>query len=268
MGITRSGFWLRLSCFWKTPSYFLLLKSITAVKMITMYKYFRVSVTVPAYNEAQFIKKVLKGFPNWVDNIVVVDDCSTDGTYSNVLAVAREDRRIHPIRSFENQGVGGSVMLGHEKGIEYGADILVVMAGDGQMNPAFLPLLLDEIVETGCAYVKGNRFLNIGSLKAMPPFRIVGNAFMTFLTRILINNLAIGDPLNGYTAINAGVYKSLDKTRIGRRYDFEISLLIELARFGYKVRDVYIPAVYGKEKSDINWLKDTFMIMKKLVFTR
>src|SRR6185312_6324604 len=101
-----------------------------------MYKNNRIVVVAPCRNEAAHIGQVISTMPGFVDDIIVVDDCSSDGT----AAVAEQsgDSRVTVLKPDSNQGVGGATILGYEKGLELGGDVLVKMDGDGQMPPEFL----------------------------------------------------------------------------------------------------------------------------------
>lgn len=115
-----------------------------------MYKNSKICVVVLAYNEEKHILKVIKTVPDFVDHIIIVDDASIDGTYE--LASSSRDERVIVIKHEINQGVGGAIITGHKKALELGTDISVVMAGDGQMDPQYLPDLLDPIIEEGYDY--------------------------------------------------------------------------------------------------------------------
>ena len=166
-----------------------------------MYKRHRVTTVVPAHNEARHIRKVLGTIPPFVDHIVVVDDCSNDGTYE--AASECHDPRLIVLRTPINQGVGGAVIVGYKKALETGSDIVAKMDGDGQMPPEFLSSLLDALIDQSYDYAKGNRFLAGDSLAQMPGQRLVGNIILTFLTKLASGYWHIFDPQNGYTAIKA-----------------------------------------------------------------
>src|SRR6476469_8100578 len=121
-----------------------------------MYRDHRVAAVVPAYDEEQLIGTVIRTMPDFVDHIVVVDDCSSDATSAAARAVG--DPRVTVIRHEVNTGVGGAIITGHKQAGELGADIDFVMAGDCQMDPAFLPDLLDPLVDGGRGVAKANRF--------------------------------------------------------------------------------------------------------------
>src|SRR5262245_23911276 len=101
----------------------------------------RVAVVVPAYSEEALIGRTLAGLPGFVDAVIVVDDASPDGTYEAILSV--KDERVTVLRHPENRGVGAALATGYLHALEHGADVIVVMAGDNQMDPADLPALLD-----------------------------------------------------------------------------------------------------------------------------
>jgi glycosyltransferase involved in cell wall biosynthesis len=215
-----------------------------------MYKERRIILVIPAYNEALHVGGVIAAIPEYVDNIIVVDDCSSDETLS--VAKSAADTRVSNLQTPVNLGVGGATMLGYAKAMELGCDIIVKMDGDGQMLPEHLHLLLDAIVDQSYDYAKGNRFLAGESLHVMPRHRLVGNIILTFLNKLTSGYWHIFDPQNGYTAITAKTLRRLDLRRIHNRYFFENDMLIALNFHNARVADVAIPARYGTEHSNLN----------------
>ncbi len=209
-----------------------------------------IAVVVPAYRAAATIQVVLAGIPNFVAHIVVVDDCSPDNTADLVLAY--NDPRVHLIYHRENQGVGGAVLSGYDAAVRLGAEIIVKMDSDGQMDPEYMLSLLRPILKGEADYVKGNRFLHARQLRSMPFIRRIGNAGLSFLTKLASGYWNMFDPTNGYTAIHNSVVRMLDRTMIDERYFFETSMLLELSMLRGVVRDVYVPARYGDEASSLS----------------
>ena len=212
-----------------------------------MYRDLRVAVVVPAYREERLIGKTVTMMPDTVDHVIVVDDASPDGTAAAVQAVI--DDRVELITLPENQGVGGAILTGHLRALELGADVAVVMAGDAQMDPAYLPTLLDPIADGDAQYTKANRFFGPGSFAGMPRHRIFGNIVLSFMTKAASGYWNLFDPQNGYTAIHRSALERLPFDRIARRYEFENDMLIQLNILRVPARDVPIPAVYGDEIS-------------------
>lgn len=218
-----------------------------------MYKDRRVTTVIPAHNEAGHIGQVILTMPAFVDHIIVIDDCSKDAT--SKIALDCGDLRVQILGTENNRGVGGATILGYQKSLDMGSDIIVKMDGDGQMDPEYLSSLLDAIIDHEYDYAKGNRFLTGESLNFMPRHRLIGNIVLTFMTKLASGYWHIFDPQNGYTAIKAEALRALDLQLIHQRFFFENDMLIHLNFLGRRVKDVAIPARYGEEKSDLNPFK-------------
>jgi dolichol-phosphate mannosyltransferase len=157
--------------------------------------------------------------------------------------------------------------LGYRSALELGGEILVKMDGDGQMAPEHLGLLLDGIIEKGYDYAKGNRFLHNKEITQMPAIRILGNIVLTFLTKAASGYWHIFDPQNGYTAIRAGVLRSIALETLDQRFFFENDMLVHLNIHNYRVADVAIPARYGQEVSDLR-ISKILLTFPPLLFRR
>jgi glycosyltransferase involved in cell wall biosynthesis len=214
-----------------------------------LYRNRTIAAVVPAFKEEKLVGKVITTMPDYVDHIVVVDDCSPDGTSAAAHAVG--DPRVVVIRHEVNTGVGGAIITGHKKAGELGADVDVVMAGDAQMDPRFLPDLLEPLIDGGLGFAKANRFFSLRSFESMPRYRILGNIILSFLTKLASGYWHLFDPQNGYTAITQDTLRRLPLDRIASRYSFENDLLIHLNILRVPAIDVPIPAVYGEETSTI-----------------
>ena len=218
-----------------------------------MYKGAVVAAVVPAYKEESMIATVITTMPEYVDHIVIVDDCSPDGTSDVVRALG--DPRVTLIRHEVNKGVGGAIITAHKAAVELGSDVNVVMAGDAQMDPAYLPDLLDAVTSGGYGFAKANRFFRADSYDGMPGYRVFGNIVLSFMTKFASGYWQLFDPQNGYTAIRTSVFQKISLDRVANRYSFENDLLIHLNIAGVSAVDVPIPAVYGNEVSSIKLTK-------------
>jgi len=192
---------------------------------------------------------VVATMPDFVDHIIVVDDASTDGTAK--AALEPRDPRVALLSHQHNQGLGASLIDAHLAALETDAQIMVVMAGDGQMDPAYLPALLDPIVDTEVVFTKGNRFFASRSWEGMPNHRILGNIVLTFLTKFATGYWNLFDPQNGYTAIARSASERINWEAVARDYSFENDVLAQLGLQRAAIRDVDIPAMYGAEVSGI-----------------
>ena len=218
-----------------------------------MYRGLSVAVVVPAHNESLLIGKTIRTMPEFVDHIIVIDDCSPDDTSAKALAVG--DPRLTLIRHERNTGVGGAVLDGHRLALELKADVSVVMAGDAQMDPAYLPDLLDPIATGEAGFTKANRFFSRTSFAGMPAYRMFGSVVLSFMTKAASGYWHLFDPQNGYTAISADSLRRIDLDRVAIGYEFENDLLIRLNIANVRARDVPIPAVYGEEVSGMRMRK-------------
>jgi dolichol-phosphate mannosyltransferase len=215
----------------------------------------RITVVIPAFQAAQHIRRVIAGIPPFVRHVIVVDDCSTDETAVLVSRDSAEDPRLVLVRHTANQGVGGAVLTGYQTALDLGADIIVKMDADDQMDPAYLLPLIAPILRGEADYTKGNRFLRTRELRAMPVSRRIGNLGLSFLTKVGSGQWPIFDPTNGYTAIHASIVPLLNQAAIDRRYFYESSMLLELGLLRAVVRDVSIPARYQDETSHLSTRK-------------
>ena len=135
--------------------------------------------------------------------------------------------------------------------IELGADVVVKMDADGQMDPGQLTALLDPIVDRGCDYTKGNRFLDSKALADMPFVRLWGNLALTFLTKMASGYWHVFDPQNGYVACPTRVLRRLDLDALANDYFFENDMLVHLNILECRVADVPMPARYGGARSSL-----------------
>lgn len=210
----------------------------------------KVAVVIPCYRVTRHILGVLDGIPEWVWRIYVVDDQCPDGSGQVVRANSR-DSRVVVMDNAVNLGVGGAVMAGYSRAARDGADIIVKMDGDGQMDPGLLPRFIAPIASGEADYTKGNRFYDLAQIGQMPGIRILGNAGLSFMTKISSGYWDIFDPTNGYTAIHARVVPKLPMGKISKRYFFETDMLFRLNTLRAVVVDVPMDAKYGDEESGL-----------------
>lgn len=216
------------------------------------FRKFSIAVVIPAYHVADEIEAVLNDLPDYLRHIIVVDDASPDNTSELVQAFAKRDRRIVLIRHERNQGVGGAMLTGFRKALELGAQVVVKIDGDHQMDAAYIPALVTPLLEGKADYAKGNRFRDFESLRYMPLIRRIGNLGLSFLTKAATGYWNCFDPTNGYFAIRAEMLAQLPLARIDHGYFFETSMLANLYLLDAFVLDVPMPARYRGERSSMS----------------
>jgi glycosyltransferase involved in cell wall biosynthesis len=226
-----------------------------------MYRNKTVAVVIPAYNEEKLIGKVLETIPPFVDHIVVVDDASSDQTGEVVKARQKEDPRIIYTLHSRNEGVGGAIITGYKWARDREIDISVVMAGDAQMDPKDLPKLLDPVVEGEVDFSKGNRLFTGKAWRVIPKTRYLGNAILSFLTKIASGYWHVADSQAGYGAVALEVLKTIDLDTVYKRYGMPNDFLVRLNVYHFRVRDVPVDPVYGiGERSGIKIYKVVFTL--------
>ena len=225
-----------------------------------MYKNKTVCVVVPAYNESTQIGKVIETMPDFIDAVVIIDDASTDNTIEIAEKYEQQSEKITLIQHDKNQGVGGTIATGYKWSRDNNYDMAVVMAGDGQMDPVDLPLLLDPVAEDRADYSKGNRLFTGEAYTKIPKIRYIGNAFLSLLTKIASGYWHVADSQSGYTVINKRALHLIDWDHMYKRYGQPNDLLTRLNVYNLRVADIPIEPVYNV--GETSGLK-----IKKVIFT-
>lgn len=210
----------------------------------------RIAVVIPCYRVTRHVLGVISEIGPEVWRIYVVDDECPDESGRHVESYCR-DSRVVVLRHEANQGVGGAVMTGYTAAIADGAEVIVKVDGDGQMDPALISRFVDPILSGEADYSKGNRFFDLEQIRSMPPVRLFGNAVLSLLTKLSSGYWDLFDPTNGYTAIHADVVRHLPFEKISRRYFFETDMLFRLNTLRAVVIDVPMDAKYGDEVSNL-----------------
>jgi dolichol-phosphate mannosyltransferase len=208
-------------------------------------------VVLPAFNEGPRLGEVVAAVPAWVDEIVVVDDGSTDDTLAVAQALAADEARVTVIHHPHNEGVGGAMATGYRAALAAGHDVVVKADGDGQMDFSELRTLVRPL-ELGMAeYAKGNRFRRTGRPKGMPRMRWFGSVLLSFLTKVASGYWHVFDPQCGFTAITGPTLRRLKLEGIAKDYFFENDMLIRLNVIDARVVDVATSTRYGAERSTL-----------------
>lgn len=211
-----------------------------------------IAAVVPCYNEESQIVSVINEMPEYVDHIVVIDDCSNDRTIKCVTSHETFNTRTHLIRHQYNQGVGGAIASGYKWCRDHNIDIAVVMAGDGQMSPVDLPNIIQPVASGIADYSKGNRLIVGQSYKTIPLVRFIGNTILSLLTKVASGYWHISDSQTGYTAISKLGLNLINWDKMYKRYGQPNDLLVKLNVADLRVVDVPMQPVYNVgEKSGI-----------------
>jgi len=210
----------------------------------------RIVVVIPCYRVTGYILDVIAGIGNEICQIYIIDDACPDG--SGKLVEARcSDQRVRVIYHSVNQGVGAAVMSGYQSAIADGADVIVKIDGDGQMDPSLILNFVNPILSGEADYTKGNRFFDLEEIRVMPKIRVFGNAVLSLMAKLSTGYWDVFDPTNGFTAIHADVAKHLPLSKISRSYFFETDMLFRLNTLRAVVICIPMTAKYGNEISNL-----------------
>jgi glycosyltransferase involved in cell wall biosynthesis len=213
----------------------------------------RIIVVVPAFREEARLPGVLAAMPPAVADVIVVDDASRDATGAVARECASRDARIRVLTHATNRGVGAAIVTGYRDALTragHPRDALVVMAGDGQMDPRDLPALVGPIARGDAGYVKGNRFAHPDVRRVMPRARYVGGAVFSRLTSLAIAR-PVHDSQCGYTAMAREACARIDLGALWPGYGYPNDLLGLLATSGVAIAEVCVRPVYAGEASGL-----------------
>jgi glycosyltransferase involved in cell wall biosynthesis len=210
----------------------------------------KVAVVMPAYNAEQTLERTVAEVPALVDDIILVDDGSSDRT----AEVAR-GLGLHTIVHPKNRGYGGNQKTCYLAALERGADIVVMVHPDYQYTPKLLPALAHCVASGLYDVALGSRILGGGSLKGgMPRYKYVANRFLT-----LAENLLIGEKLSeyhtGYRAFSRRLLRTLPLEENDDGFVFDNQMLVQAVHFGFKIAEVTCPTKYFAEASSIGFGK-------------
>ena len=195
---------------------------------------------IPAYNEENNIAGIIKKSLLHVDQVVVCDDGSTDGT----AKIAKNAGAV--VISQSNQGYGAAISTLFDYARRNNAKIMVTLDSDGQHNPEQIPLLLDAIITHGVDVSVGSRFL--GDTEASG-YRKAGIKIITSAANYG-TNLKISDSQSGFRAYSRKAISTIHPTEQGMSVSTEI--LLKISNKGLSLAEVPISIIYGSDTSEHN----------------
>lgn len=232
------------------------------------YRSIKIAVVIPFYNASNEILLVISKLPDYIQNVIIVDDQSpTPLPKGDIEKLVPSKTTVNFLQNQTNLGVGGATKRGFEEAIAIGAEIIIKVDADDQMDLSYLPELLDPLIANKCDVAKGNRFRDLKALRSMPLARRIGNLGLSFLIKSATGYWHNFDPTNGFLALKTDVVKKLDFSKLANRYYFETSLLSQLYFEKAAIKDVAMPAIYGEEKSSMKIWQMPFVFGARLTNT-
>ncbi len=211
-------------------------------------------LVLPCYQTRDYILTVLEKVGPEIGRIVLIDDGCPQKTGGYAIKNS-SDPRLVLVEHGTNKGVGAAVVSGFEKAIELGADIIVRIDSDGQMDPALIPQFIYPLTAGLADFTKGNRFWCTETLSGMPAMRLIGNGILSFISKLSSGYWSLMDPNNGFFAVHAAVIQKLDLSKLDSRYFFESDLLFRLNTIRAVGLDIPMNSIYEGEKSNLSPLR-------------
>jgi glycosyltransferase involved in cell wall biosynthesis len=215
-----------------------------------MLKRKKIVVVLPAYNAELTLKRTYDEIPfDIVDEVVLVDDCSSDRT----VEVAKQIGIRHVIRHERNRGYGGNQKTCYDKALSLNADIIIMLHPDYQYTPLLIPSMANIIANNLYEVVLGSRILGKGALKGgMPLYKYVFNRFLTFFENLLLNQ-KLSEYHTGYRAFSRNVLETINYHANSDDFVFDNQMLSQIIYAGFEIAEVTCPTKYFKEASSINF---------------
>jgi len=229
----------------------------------------KVGVLVVAYEAEATLESVLNRIPQTfrasIHTILVCDDASTDDTYQVGMRVkdSRPDLPLQVLRRPVNLGYGGNQKAGYRWMIDNGLDAVVLLHGDGQYAPEFLPQMAAPILEGRADVVFGSRMLERGAALrgGMPKYKFVGNKILTFLQNRLAG-VRLSEWHSGYRAYSISSLAGVGFELNADYYDFDTQIILQMITARQRIVEIPIPTFYGDELSRVNGVRYGWRILR------
>lgn len=226
----------------------------------------RALIILPTYNERDNVLPLFEEILSVSDQveILVVDDCSPDGTGDVVAEAQAKEPRIHLIRREGKLGLGTAYLAGFLRGIEEGYDYIFTMDADRSHNPRYLPALL-ELLEHDDMVI-GSRYVPGGGIENWPIHRRALSKFANFYTRTMLR-ISVNDCTSGFRGYRREVLEAVDPFQVkSSGYSFLYEMVWRVSRAGYRIGE--IPIIFEQRiagHSKINSSEIYFAAVRVLV---
>lgn len=219
----------------------------------------RIGLFIIAYNAVNHLNKTIARIPkevyDEVEEIFVVDDCSSDNSYYAALGYKAQHGidKLTVHRNEKNQGYGGNQKVGYQYAIDRGLDIVALIHGDGQYAPEALPSLLEPLVAGEADMVFGSRMSKpFEALKGgMPLYKFAGNRILTTIQNRL-SGLQLSEYHSGYRLYSTSALQQLPFESFTNTWHFDTQIILAMAERNLRIVERPIPTYYGDEICHVN----------------
>ncbi len=208
----------------------------------------KVVVVMPARNAARTLRRTVDAIPpEWVDEIILVDDKSTDDT----VELARSDDRMHVVWHPHNVGYGGNQKTCYLEALQHDADVVVMLHPDGQYEPSLIPQMVRPILAGRADMVLGSRFLGDPLAGGMPRWKYAANRALTTIENAILGT-AFAELHTGYRAYSRRLLLDVPWLRNEIDFSFDSELLMQAVHFGFRIEEVPCSTIYADEASSVD----------------
>jgi glycosyltransferase involved in cell wall biosynthesis len=211
----------------------------------------KVVVVMPARNAARTLERTVSAIPaGWVDQVILVDDKSTDET----VALARRLPHVHVVWHPHNVGYGGNQKTCYLTALQMDADCVVMLHPDGQYEPAIIPKIVEPILRDEADLVLGSRFLERGGARAggMPAWKYAANRALTSAENAMLGT-RLSEMHTGYRAFSRRLLLEVPWLRNSLDFAFDSELLFQAVHFGFRIHEVPCRTIYDDDASSVSF---------------
>ena len=221
----------------------------------------KIGILIVAYNAQETLTIVLDRIPSdfvkQIDAILVCDDASTDDTHKVGLSYqSKSQLPLTIVRHEINLGYGGNQKTGYQWALEKNLDLVVLLHGDGQYAPEYLPQMVEPIVSGRAEVVFGSRMITQGGARqgGMPLYKFVGNKILTTLQNRLAK-VSLTEWHSGYRAYSVASLRRINFLKNSDYFDFDSQIILQMIGARQRIVEIEIPTFYGDEISRVNGIK-------------
>ena len=221
----------------------------------------KIGVLIVAYNAEDTLARVLDRIPSdftqKIDSILICDDASTDSTHQvGIKYKSSSNLPLTIVRHEINLGYGGNQKTGYQWALEKDLDAVILLHGDGQYAPEYLPQMVEPITSGRADVVFGSRMITQGGARkgGMPLYKYIGNRILTYLQNRLAK-VSLTEWHSGYRAYSVSALRKVNFMKNSDYFDFDSQIILQMIGARQRIVEIEIPTFYGDEISRVNGIK-------------